>query len=210
MQAMVVGEAVPGGAAAVATEAVAASDRAADAALRCIARWGLVKTTVDDVAREAGMARATLYRLFPGGRDALLGAVVGREVGRVTARLAAAAAGAATLEDALVACAVGASTAIREHAALRFLLAYEPESVLPHLAFQSLDDLLGRAAEVAGPLLAPWLGDPEDRGRATEWLARVVLSYTLAPSPDVDPADPASARRFIRAFILPGFARSTP
>ncbi|HVM64951.1 MAG TPA: helix-turn-helix domain-containing protein [Acidimicrobiales bacterium] len=189
-------------------EAVAADDRAVDAALRCIARWGLVKTTVDDVAREAGVARATLYRLFPGGRDALLGAVVAREVDRVTSLLAAAAAGATTLEDALVACAVAASMAAREHAALQFLLAHEPESVLPHLAFQGLDDLLARAAEAAGPLLAPWLGDPEDRARGAEWLARVVLSYTLAPSPDVDPADPVSARAFIRAFILPGLPRS--
>jgi AcrR family transcriptional regulator len=190
-------------------EAVAADDRAVDAALRCIARWGLAKTTVDDVAREAGVARATLYRLFPGGRDALLGAVVAREVARVASLLAVAAAGAATLEDALVACAVEASAAIRGHPALQFLLAHEPESVLPHLAFQPLDDLLARAAETAGPLLDPWLSDAEDRARAAEWLARVVLSYTLAPSPDVDPADPASARGFIRAFILPGLARST-
>jgi AcrR family transcriptional regulator len=181
-----------------------AEERALDAALRCIARWGLAKTTVDDVAREAGVGRATLYRLFPGGRDALLGAVVGREEARLADRVAAAAAAAATLEDVLVAWTVEVSGTIAGHAALQFLLAHEPESVLPHLAFRRLDALLQRATEVAGPLLAPWLPGAEDQARASEWVARVVLSYTLAPSRDFDMRDPGSARRFARTFVLPG------
>jgi AcrR family transcriptional regulator len=190
-------------------DVVAADDRAVDAALRCIARWGLAKTTVDDVAREAGVGRATLYRLFPGGRDALLAAVVAREVARVRARLTAAAAEAATLEDVLTRWTVEVSEAVAGHPALQFLLAHEPESVLPYLAFQPLNDLLAQAADVGAPLLARWVDGAEDRARAAEWLARVVLSYTLAPSPDVDTTDPASVRRFVRAFILPGLARST-
>ena len=42
--------------------------RIVDAALRCLARQGIAKTTVDDIAREAGLSRATLYRAFPGGQ----------------------------------------------------------------------------------------------------------------------------------------------
>jgi AcrR family transcriptional regulator len=183
---------------------VAADDRVIDAALRCVARWGLAKTTIEDVAREAGVGRATLYRLFPGGREALLDAVVWREAARLLDRLGAAAAGAGTLEDVLVAWFVDTAAAISGHQALQFLLAHEPESVLPHLAFQRFDALLERAGELAGPLLAPWLHTRERQARATEWMARVVLSYTLAPSRDIDVADPASARRFIRTFILPG------
>ena len=37
-----------------------------EGALRAISRFGLSKLTVDDVAREAGISRATLYRYFPG------------------------------------------------------------------------------------------------------------------------------------------------
>jgi AcrR family transcriptional regulator len=51
-----------------------------DAALRCVARWGLTKTTLDDVAKEAGCSRATVYRAFPGGKDALFEAVGEREL----------------------------------------------------------------------------------------------------------------------------------
>ena len=46
-----------------------------DAALACVARVGVAKTTLDDVAKEAGCARATVYRCFPG-RLALMRAVL--------------------------------------------------------------------------------------------------------------------------------------
>ncbi len=58
----------------------ASDERIVDGALRCIARWGLAKTTVEDVAREAGCSRATLYRAFPGGKDAILAAVAAAEL----------------------------------------------------------------------------------------------------------------------------------
>jgi AcrR family transcriptional regulator len=47
-----------------------------DATLQCIARWGVAKTGLDDVAREAGVSRATVYRAFPGGKDALFNTVL--------------------------------------------------------------------------------------------------------------------------------------
>ena len=57
--------------------------RVLDATLTCIARVGVAKTTLDDVAREAGCSRATVYRYFPG-KQPLLDAVVdarGRALG---------------------------------------------------------------------------------------------------------------------------------
>ena len=57
-------------------------ERIIDATLRCIARWGVGKTTLDDAAREAGCSRATVYRLFPGGKDGLLDAVCRAELAR--------------------------------------------------------------------------------------------------------------------------------
>src|SRR5271169_1891586 len=62
--------------------------RLADAALRCIARQGIAKTTLDDVAREAGCSRATVYRVFPGGKDGLMSAVADTEVARFFSALA--------------------------------------------------------------------------------------------------------------------------
>src|SRR3954453_8152334 len=79
--------------------------RVIDALLRCVGRWGLAKTTLDDVAREAGCSRATVYRFFPGGKEALVATVAGGELAAcldaVCRRLDAAADG--SLEDVLVA-----------------------------------------------------------------------------------------------------------
>ena len=49
--------------------------RILDATKRCCERWGVAKVTIDDVAAEAGVSRATLYRMFPGGKDVLFEAM---------------------------------------------------------------------------------------------------------------------------------------
>ena len=38
-----------------------------EGALVCIGRYGMAKTTVDDVARASGVSRATIYRYSPVG-----------------------------------------------------------------------------------------------------------------------------------------------
>ena len=60
--------------------------RIIDGTLACLARHGTAKTTVDDIARESGVSRATVYRAFPGGRDEILGAVVDTEMARLFSR----------------------------------------------------------------------------------------------------------------------------
>src|SRR5437763_2557423 len=69
-------------------------ERILEAGYTCVARYGLAKTTVEDVARASGLSRATLYRYFPGGRDQLLRDVIASETGRLFGRLAEAVAGA--------------------------------------------------------------------------------------------------------------------
>jgi AcrR family transcriptional regulator len=177
--------------------------RIIDAALRCIARWGLAKTTVEDVAREAGCSRATLYRAFPGGKEAVLAAVVDREVHRLHDAVAGAMGATDTLEDALVAAITSVARHVDGHAAFRFLLADEPGVVLPHLAFHELDVLLERVRAVGGPLLERHL-DPTTAARTAEWVARIVISYTCSPAAGVQLTDDASVRRLVRAFVLPG------
>jgi len=185
------------------------TERIVDATLRCVARWGMAKTTVDDVAREAGVGRATLYRLFPG-RDALFDATVVAETVRFFARLDDRLAGVDALEDLLVTAMVEAASTLATHPALQFLLAHEPEAILPHLAFQQMDTVLRTIAAAASPYLAPWLPDPEAAARGAEWVARIVLSYLVAPSPDVDVCDPASVRHLVRTYIVPGLVPPNP
>jgi AcrR family transcriptional regulator len=180
--------------------------RILDAALRCLARWGTAKTTLDDVARQAGCSRATVYRVFPGGKDAVLDAVARREIdcffGAVGARLERA----ETLEDALVTAMSEAGRLIRDHQVLQFLLAYEPETILPRLAFNQCDEVLHCASTAAAPQLSRWL--PLDEAlRAAEWAARLVLSYSSVPTAEVDMTDEASVRNLVQRFVLPGLRR---
>src|SRR5438270_3964929 len=177
--------------------------RVIDAALRCIARWGVGKTTLDDVAREASCSRATIYRQFPGGKDALLGAITRTELARFFSGLARTFDEAADLEDLLVGGVVYASRAIAGHEALQFVLAYEPEVVLPKVAFRQADRVLTAVSAFAAPYLAPHVGG-EEAPRVAEWVGRLVLPYTLAPADGVDVGDEESVRRLVRTFVLPG------
>ena len=90
--------------------------RIVDGALACVARQGVAKTTVEDVAREAGLSRATVYRAFPDGKDSLLAAVVDTEVARLFSALGARMGESSDLSDVLVGGIVEAATRLRsEH-----------------------------------------------------------------------------------------------
>jgi AcrR family transcriptional regulator len=177
--------------------------RVTDATVRCVARWGLTKTTLDDVAREAGCSRATIYRAFPGGKDALVAASIRAECERLGRGLAGAVAGLDTLEDVLVAAIVHTGRFLSGHQALRFLLAHEPEVVLPRVSFARMRQVLADASEFAAPFLAPFVG-PHEAPRVAEWVARIIFSYTMAPSTRVDVCDEESVRELVRDFVLPG------
>jgi AcrR family transcriptional regulator len=177
--------------------------RVVDAALRCIARCGLHKTTVDDVAREAGVSRATLYRQFPGGKEAVVRAVVETETARLFSELGAAMGEARDLEELLVAAIVGAARRLSSHAALGYLLDHEPGAVLPHLAFAGMDRLLAAAGSFASPFLGRWL-EPDDAARAAEWATRIVVSYLSCPREGTDLTDPVAVRHLVATFVVPG------
>jgi hypothetical protein len=88
---------------------------------------------------------------------------------------------------------------------LTFLLAHEPEAVVPWLAFQRGEELLAWATALATPHLSRFLAPAEAR-RAAEWATRILLSFCLCPVPGVDLSDEASARSVVTTFLLPGLA----
>jgi AcrR family transcriptional regulator len=182
--------------------------RLADAALRCIARSGMAKTTLDDVARAAGCSRATIYRVFPGGKDGLVAAVVDTEVARFFSALALRMGAADDLEDVLVAGMTEAAVRLTEHPALSFLLDHEPEVILPHLAFSHMDSILSVSSTFTAPFLGRFL-DHDEAKRVAEWAARIVLSHLLCPADGVDLTDEARVGRLVRTFVLPGHGTAT-
>ncbi|HUC05158.1 MAG TPA: TetR/AcrR family transcriptional regulator [Acidimicrobiales bacterium] len=177
--------------------------RIVDATLRCLARQGVSKTTLDDIAREAKFSRATLYRTFPGGKEEVLGAVVDTEVARLFSALGVVMGEAEDLEDVLVAGMVEAARRLTTHGAIAYLCLHEPGVILPKLTFADMDRVLLVAGDFAAPFFARWL-EPDQASRAAEWAVRIVLAYVSDPAPDTDLTDPADTRALVRRFVLPG------
>lgn len=186
--------------------------RIVEAMLECIARWGVAKTTVDDIARAAGISRATLYRAFPGGKEVAFEALLRHETARFFATVTDRLDGARSLEDLLTVGIVEAARFLDGHEALGYVLRHEPERILPALAFHRLDRALEIATAFTVPHLARLLpaSDHDEVARGAEWVVRVLLSYAVNPSPGVVLTDPASVRRFVGAFVLPVLTRSSP
>lgn len=182
------------------------------ATMRCLGRWGLSKTTLDDIAREAGCSRATVYRLFPGGKDSLLQRLAMDEVQRFFASIGDRLEGAADVEELLVDGLTEALRQLREHPALAFLVEHEPTSVLPH----PVSGAMAHVVDIAGAFLAPHLGrwlEPDAARRMADWVVRMVLSYAMVPAPTDDPADPYGVHRLVDGLLNPAvrqLARPVP
>jgi AcrR family transcriptional regulator len=181
-------------------------ERILEAAYACFARFGLGKTTVEDVVKESGVSRATVYRVFPGGKDQLLREVVAWEMGRFFGALAEAVVGApdfATLvEDGLL----FAHRAVGEHVVLQKILVTEPERLLPLLTTEQ-----DRPLSFITGYLVPFLEREERAGRlrpgldqelAADFVARMVLSLIGSDGAVIE--DPVARRRLVREQLLAG------
>lgn len=180
--------------------------RILEAVVVCLGRYGIAKTTVDDAAQEAGLARATVYRYFPDGKEQLISEAISWAVGRFFADLAAAVDDAADLPTMLEQALAHAHRAVGEHVVLQKVLETEPERLLPQLT-QSAPQV----QEVLRTYLATRL-DPEDLlpgvevDEAADWLARMGVSFIVAEG-SWDLSDPTEVRRLVRDELLVGIVR---
>src|SRR4029077_8199777 len=181
--------------------------RVLDAAKSCCVRWGMAKVTIEDIANEAGVSRATLYRMFPGGKDVLFEALRVRDIEDFFTRLSVHLEGAIDLEDLLVRCVVHATAELRCDEHLSMMLASEQGDTLGQLTVDGLPRIIRVATVFLAPLVDGYL-PMREAARLVELLARLVISYFLAPSEQVDLGEPESARTFIQTFILPAFQPS--
>jgi AcrR family transcriptional regulator len=184
-------------------------DRVLEATLVCVGRLGMAKTTMEDIAREARLSRATLYRAFPGGRDEVLDAVVTWEVARFFGRVSNAIHPdeldtVTVLEQGLLA----ARDALEHHDLLQRVLRDEADQLVPSLAtvmpmvVQALADWYRpRLEEVA---LRPGV----DPAEAADLVARMALSYLGTPG-RWDLSDPAQVGRLVREHLLAGVLAPT-
>ncbi|MFN8018270.1 MAG: TetR/AcrR family transcriptional regulator [Acidimicrobiales bacterium] len=185
------------------------TERILDATLVLVARWGVGKTALADVAKEARCSRATLYRAFPGGKQHLLLSLAQRELATYVAGIVEAIDAAEGLEDALTRGLVVATRLLRDHPAAQFILHHEPELLLPFLGFHEVDRLYVHTASAIGPHLERFL--PAERAAwAAEWSARLFITYLFNPPADRDLAVIGDARALVARFLLPAFAADQP
>jgi AcrR family transcriptional regulator len=182
-------------------------ERVLEGGLMCIGRYGLARTTVDDVAAASGVSRATIYRHFPGGREQIVADTVAWEMGRFFMRLGQAVADAPDLCVLIERGLVFARTALAEHAVFQRVVETEPDRLLPLLTVESF-----RILPVIGAFFVPYLERERhagrlragaDIGRTADYVARMVLSCIGAAGVyDLD--DPAEVRLLVREQLLAG------
>jgi AcrR family transcriptional regulator len=183
--------------------------RIVEAAYTCVARHGVAKTTIEDVAREAGMSRATVYRTFPGGRDEVINATVAWATLDFFGRLYERIRGAESLEEVMERGIMFAHRSIVEHEVLQRVMQTEPDKLLPILTVESIRIREGIAAVLLPYLQERGLAAGVDLHDAADFLARMVLSYISAPGRwDLD--DPEQVARLVRSELLAGMVVPAP
>jgi AcrR family transcriptional regulator len=174
--------------------------RVLDATKVCLERWGHAKLTIDDIAAEARVSRATIYRLYPGGKDVLFEALRVKELEEFFDDLKTEIMGGETLDDVLVMAVVTATRRMRDDEHLALMLAAEPGTVLNQLTSAGVPRIIRMATAFLVPFVEPFVGR-QDAKTIIDVLSRLTISYFLAPSEVVDLGDEASARHFLCPFI---------
>ncbi|WP_433662784.1 TetR/AcrR family transcriptional regulator [Nocardia sp. CA-128927] len=113
-------------------EADEVTERILAAAFEQMTVVGWRRSTVEDVAKRAGLGRATVYRKFPS-KSALTEAVLVSELRKYLAGSTAATSTQATVADRMAESAAYTVEFLRDHPLLRRLLETEPETILPAL-----------------------------------------------------------------------------
>lgn len=171
-----------------------------DAARAVFEQYGARRANVDDVARQAGVSRSTLYRAYPS-KDALLGAVLERETSAFFDELEATAVHLAP-QEAVVECFVRGISIMREIPVLGRLAVSEPEMVTGVPGSESL--LVTQAHRVARTLRRSGARMPDhDLHLAAELLLRLASSFMLDPAGTLDLTDELAVRDYAKRFLSP-------
>lgn len=177
-------------------------ERILDGAAEALIRYGLAKTTVEDVARAAGLGRATVYRWFPDGRDGVFDALVARELAAVADEILDRLRAAPDLAAGVHAVLRWGGSALRSHTLLQAALDSAPDELAIRLArFEhGLDDLL---VPVVAERLVAEVGDADGRTGDAQYVVTMVLSLIANPgSWDLD--DDAAVAELVRTQVLAG------
>jgi len=178
-------------------------ERILDAAVTCVGRAGFAHTSLDAIAEEAGVGRATVYRHFPEGKEQLFDETIAWEVSRFFIGLAAYVEAEPGLARRLEAGLPYAHRALLEHEVFQKVLETEPERLLPHLSTSIPLITQGLRAYLTPLLEAEDLAPGTDVAEAADYLARMILTFTRGQGTwNLD--DPTQVRALVRGHLLVG------
>ncbi|KAF0844785.1 TetR/AcrR family transcriptional regulator [Nocardia caishijiensis] len=187
-----------------------AASRILDAALVQFGHVGVKKTTIEDIARRAGVDRATVYRRV-GSRDDVVRAVYAREIARVLTELTSLSDNPDSLEDLVADTLVTVVRRWREHPLVNRLLVLEPERVLPQLTVDSAQTMamsIASTTTILGQAVdAGLLPDLPDLTARAEIVCRIAHSMILAPSGMLSLTTEDELREFARRYLVPIITR---
>jgi AcrR family transcriptional regulator len=180
--------------------------RILDAALVQFEQVGVKKTTIEDIARQAGVDRVTVYRRI-GSRDDVVQAVVRREVTALLTELATITDRHDSAADLVADIFVTLMTRWRNHGLVQRMLVLEPERLMVKLTTEGAGTfalsvgatLSALQSAVDRGLLAP----APDLATRAEVVCRVVHSMLLAPHGSVKLDTEAELAEFARTYLLP-------
>jgi AcrR family transcriptional regulator len=175
--------------------------RILDVAMVRFGTEGVARTSMSQIAADAGISRVWLYRFYEN-RDAIVRALLGRETHRFLTDLVAALDLTAPATDAVTAGFEYAVVTLRNHDLLRRVLAEEPEIAAPLLT-AGIGPLLNLARGIVASYLEHQadMTAPESRAIA-ETLLRLVVSIVLNNETDID-FDNTRARRAYMGQVIP-------
>lgn len=179
---------------------VEAKRRLCEAALECIKRTDLERATMSDIAKEAGVARPTLYKHFKS-KNEIFFAAIDTVAFYFTESVVEHAKKFATFEERIIETIVFVVTELPQHRYLSLVLKDECATAIRNRAFND-DAALIFSEMTAGPLIEV-RPDIKDQGiEISEIMSRFAISVILFPgrySHDLE-----GLRELIRKRILPG------
>ncbi|MFI6303824.1 TetR/AcrR family transcriptional regulator [Amycolatopsis thailandensis] len=180
--------------------------RLLDAAYEQFCRMGIRRSTMEDVARRAGVSRITAYRRFAT-KDALVEQVVRREFRRYFDQFLLDIQQAETAADRVVLGFASALGAIRRNPLIGGLMAVEPDVLVPSMVSDGGGTLAAVQRFVAGQLRreqqAGNVSEDVDVELVAELMTRVSASFLVTPSRVVDLDDDEQVREVARRFLVP-------
>jgi TetR/AcrR family transcriptional repressor of uid operon len=180
--------------------------RLLDAAYEQFCRMGIRRSTMEDVARRAGVSRITVYRRFAT-KDALVEHVVRREFRRYFDQFLVEIEQADTAADRVVLGFLSSLRAIRGNPLIGGLIAAEPDVLVPSMINDGGQTLATVRQFVAGQLRreqhAGNVSADLDADLVAEMMVRVSASFLAIPSHIVNLDDDAQLAAIARQFLVP-------